>query len=432
VPDSGLNPSLSPAYTLDDSTTCPQASSSGSPASIGTGVYCQYAIDFSPTNFGSFNGSLVLVDNNLNLNAMQSVSISGTGTEQTQTINFTAPTSPVAVNTTPITLTATGGPSGNPVIFSIVGNGPGTISGNQLTVTGPGYIVIAANQAGGSGYFKATQVEQHILVNRLTQTISITPIASPNYVGGTVTLSAAATSGLAVSFVSVHPSICSVSESGGIWTASLLTVGGCSIEAQQGGNATYAGAPQASENFFISPNSQSITLGAVETPAYAGSSVMLLPSATSGLPVTLASSTGSICTVSQPGGVGTPWTVNLVARGRCTLVATQPGNTTYAKAAPVTYTFTISGVSQSIIFPAISEPVSAGSSVPLTATTTSGLAVSYVSVHPSICTVSASGGVWSVNLIAAGGCSVEAEQGGNSTYAGATAVFQNFFVHPQS
>jgi len=67
----------------------------------------------------------------------------------------------------PITLSATGGASANPVVFSIV-SGPGSLSGtnnNILTITGAGTVVIAANQAGNTTYAAAPQVTQSIAVN---------------------------------------------------------------------------------------------------------------------------------------------------------------------------------------------------------------------------------------------------------------------------
>jgi predicted outer membrane repeat protein len=84
-----------------------------------------------------------------------------------QTITFTAPTSPIgfAPNET-VTLSATGGGSGNAVVFSIdkSSTGTGMITGNVLTVTGAGSIVIDANQAGSSTYSAAPQVQQTLVV----------------------------------------------------------------------------------------------------------------------------------------------------------------------------------------------------------------------------------------------------------------------------
>ena len=92
----------------------------------------------------------------------------------TQSIAFTPPTSPVTYGVSPITLSATGDASGDPVNFSIV-SGPGSLSGannSVLNVTGVGTIVVAANQLGDTGYSAAPQVTQSIQVNPATLTVT--------------------------------------------------------------------------------------------------------------------------------------------------------------------------------------------------------------------------------------------------------------------
>ena len=77
---------------------------------------------------------------------------------------------------------------------------------------------------------------------------------------------------------------------------------------------------------FASPGNQ--TLG---TPPPA-----LVATSSSGLPVTITSTTLPVCTVS-----GT--TLTLVAAGSCSLTASQAGDANFAPATPVTHTFTVSG-----------------------------------------------------------------------------------------
>jgi predicted outer membrane repeat protein len=91
-----------------------------------------------------------------------------------QTITFVAP-SPLTYGNAPLTLTATGGGSGNQVIFSLdAASTPGAavLRGNTLTITGVGTIVIDANQAAGAGYTAAAQVQQKIVVNPAPLTIT--------------------------------------------------------------------------------------------------------------------------------------------------------------------------------------------------------------------------------------------------------------------
>jgi hypothetical protein len=88
-----------------------------------------------------------------------------------QTIAFTPPPSPVTYGVSPITLSATGGGSGNPVIFSVL-SGPGSVSGNTLTITGVGTVVVAANQAGNASYSAAAQVTESVIVNQATSIVT--------------------------------------------------------------------------------------------------------------------------------------------------------------------------------------------------------------------------------------------------------------------
>jgi hypothetical protein len=97
---------------------------------------------------------------------------------QPQTITFTQPASPVTYGVTPITLSATGGASGNPVTFSLDSSstpGAATLSGTNnsiLTITGAGTVVVDANQAAGAGYAAAAPVSRNIVVNPATLTVT--------------------------------------------------------------------------------------------------------------------------------------------------------------------------------------------------------------------------------------------------------------------
>ena len=111
--------------------------------------------------------------------------LSGTGASSSltpQTITFTQPTSPVVYSSgLTVALVATGGASGNAVVFSIDASstGTGSISGNTLTVTGVGTLVIDANQAGNSSYSAAAQVQRSVVVTQTPQVINFTQPTSP-------------------------------------------------------------------------------------------------------------------------------------------------------------------------------------------------------------------------------------------------------------
>jgi GH18 family chitinase len=179
-----------------------------------------------------------------------------------------------------------------------------------------------------------------------SQTITF-PAISAQTVGTPLTLSATASSGLTVSFTSTTTSVCTVSGA----TATFIAAGTCSITASQPGNATYAAAPPVSQSFTVNAaglTAQTITFNNPGSQTV-GTSLTLVATASSGLPVSFASQTTSVCTVS-----GT--TATFITTDTCTIQATQAGNATYAAATPVSQSFMVSGAlacgSSSYAFPA--------------------------------------------------------------------------------
>src|ERR1035441_6815558 len=116
-----------------------------------------------------------------------------------QTISF-ATVLPTYYGVGYATLSATGGASGNSVVFSVV-SGPAYIAnGNWLEITGVGTVVVAADQAGNSSYAAAPEVTQNVVVGKESQTITFYSLASVTYGVGPITLSATASSTLPVSY----------------------------------------------------------------------------------------------------------------------------------------------------------------------------------------------------------------------------------------
>jgi hypothetical protein len=162
LPETGDNPSVPASFAWDPSSTCKQTTASSSAAfELATGASCTMAFDFKPTATGTIRGLAELTDNNLNVTGAEQA-IRLTGMQNSQTITFPSRGYSVYYGGAPITLSATGGASGNPVIFSIV-SGPGSLSGPNnsiLNFTGWGTIYVAANQAGNINYTAAPQVTQ--------------------------------------------------------------------------------------------------------------------------------------------------------------------------------------------------------------------------------------------------------------------------------
>jgi hypothetical protein len=333
--------------------------------------------------------------------------------KEAQTINFAA--IPSQKLGTPLALSATAS-SGLPVTFISTTTGVCTVSGTTATFVATGTCTIDAHQAGNGGYLAATAVAQSFAVTKASQTITFATPANQTY-GTPLTLSATASSGLAVNYASTTTSVCTVSGSTVTFVAGAA---GCSIQATQTGNSNYNSAPAILRSFWVYKDAQTINFATIPSQSL-GTPLTLSATASSGLAVTFISTTTSVCTVS-----GT--TATFVATGTCTIDANQAGNGDYLAATVVAQSFTVNQETQTITF---ATPASQTYGTPLTlsATASSGLAVSYASTTPTICTVSGS-----TVTFAAGGatCSIQATQAGNNNYSAATAITRSFWVYKEA
>jgi len=290
------------------------------------------------------------------------------------------------------------------VMITNVGNQPLTATTPGLVVTGPNFVLVAGSgtpvdcgtefsaaplapgascnlnisfepQAVGVLASTAVFTDNALNVSSSSQTIplqgtglpqsqTITFGALSNLMLGSApfTLTATASSSLPVSFASLTTSVCTVSGT----TATLVAAGMCVIQATQAGNATYAAATPVSQGFQVtqqSQTSQTITFGALSNMALGSAPVTLSATASSELPVSFASLTTSVCTVS-----GT--TATLVAVGTCTIQATQSGNGTYSAAAPVSQSFQVEAATFTVTSAPTSATVAPGQSAVFTFTVT--------------------------------------------------------------
>lgn len=142
--------------------------------------------------------------------------------------------------------------------------------------------------------------------------------------------------------------------------------------------------------------------------------------ASSGLPVSFASLTPPICTMSGS-------TVTLITTGTCTIQSGQAGNGDYNPAPPVAQSFAVKSSQksdQTITFGKPADRALGDLPFALSATASSGLPVSFTGNTPSVCTVN--DGL--VTLLAVGACSITATQEGNALINPATPVTQSFTI----
>jgi hypothetical protein len=151
--------------------------------------------------------------------------------QSSQTITFPNP-GPLTYGVAPVTLAATAS-SGLAVTYALI-SGPGVVSGNTLTITDVGSIVVQASQAGSTSYTAAPSVQITIAVSGITipvgdtsttvtagQTVSIPlTVASVNGYAGTVSFTCTVPSAMKGASCSAN----SVPVSGGATVSTNVTL----------------------------------------------------------------------------------------------------------------------------------------------------------------------------------------------------------------
>jgi hypothetical protein len=269
-----------------------------------------------------------------------------------QHITFTSsvPSSPTVGGT--YVVSATGGASGNAVVFSIDPTSTAsacTISGSTVSLTGVGGCVIDANQAGDTNYVVAPQVQQSFAIQAAvgtgptspgSQVITYTSSApSSPTVGGTYVVSATGgASGKPIVFsidATSTAGACAITGS----TVSLTGAGTCVIDANQAGDTSYSAAPEVQQSFSIVLGEQVITFtsSVPSSPTVGGTYVVSATGGASGNAVTFsidAASTKGACTIAGS-------TVSLTGAGTCVIDANQAANASYAAAPEVHQSFVV-------------------------------------------------------------------------------------------
>ncbi len=165
--------------------------------------------------------------------------------KQSQTITFAA-TADATFGDGSFTISPTA-TSGLPVAIDASGKCTvsTTTSPATVTITGAGSCTITASQAGNATFAAATDVPRTFSIDRAKQTITFGSLAGKTVGDADFTVSATASSGLAVSFAATGA--CSIVGT----TVHLTGAGSCTITASQGGNGNYLPAADVSQTFAI-------------------------------------------------------------------------------------------------------------------------------------------------------------------------------------
>jgi hypothetical protein len=331
------------------------------------------------------------------------------------TANYTGSTIANAGYSGPsISFSITGLPKGATYKSNTVTAGAGftlSVSTTPTTPTGSYPLTIQATDGTQLYYAYAT-----LLVTApplKTQTINFG--AAPTLVvGGSGTVSATGgASGNPVTFSSTTLGVCTVSGS----SVNAVTAGTCIIAANQAGNASYNPATQVTQTLTVSKANQTLSFGTAPAIVVGSIGKLSATGGASGNPVSFASTTLGVCTVSAS-------SVNGVAAGTCIIAANQAGNANYNPATQATQTFNVSKASQTLNFGAALSVIVGGNGSLSATGGASGNPVTLTSTTTGVCTVSGT----TVYGLTAGSCTIVASQVGNANYNPATQVTQTFSI----
>ncbi|PCH67083.1 MAG: hypothetical protein COC06_11840, partial [Bacteroidales bacterium] len=168
--------------------------------------------------------------------------------------------------------------SGLEVSFELV-SGSVTLSGNELSITGAGIVVVKALQAGNENYEAAETESRTFSVNKATQDIAFADIDDKTYGDAAFELVASASSGLEVNFELISgPVTLSGNE------LSITGVGTVAVRAIQAGNENYELA-SISRTFEVYKSDQTITFEVIEGIVVVGEPIQLSAISSEGLTV---------------------------------------------------------------------------------------------------------------------------------------------------
>ncbi len=366
--------------------------------------------------------------------AGNSAYLAATPVSRTFTVNAVvagAPTSSVAtagdtqVSVSFVAPSNTGGTSitGYTVTVSPADVAPVNGAASPIVVTGLTngraytFTVTADNSAGTGPASSASNPA----TPKAAQTITFVNPGAQNF-GTTPALSANSDSGLTPTFTSSTNTVCTITAGGAL---TFVTVGTCTINVDQTGNASYLAATQVSRSFTVNavvagaPQKPTVTAGdgaasvAFTAPTFSGGAaitgytVAVIPADVA--PVSASSS--PIAVTGLTNGQAYEFTVtanNSVGAGP----ASTPSNAVTPTAAQV-ITFANPGTQDF------------GTTPTLTATADSGLAATFTTGTANICTVSSGG---ALSFLSVGTCTIHADQNGDASHAAATRVSQSFTV----
>ena len=357
-----------------------------------------------------------------------------------QTVSITQIASPTPRVGTTVTLSATGGGSGNPIIFRARPANICTVVGDQLSIVGYATCFVTGTQAGDADYdaapgfdagYEWQAVEMSFLTRPGSQTITYTSSAPSAVVGDTYSPTAtggATNNPVTFGLTALSSSICTMNGSGVI---RFDHPGTCNIYASQAGSPLdaylYDPAPTTYQAITVSKAPQVLAFsGPAPTPTY-GDGASYTPAATGGVsgnPIafTIDASATAVCTIT--GGI-----VTFQHAGDCVINANQDGNDDYLAAVQIQRTIIVAKADQAITFTTPAPTPTYGDAstyTPAASGGASGNARSFTIDPSSSGSCAITNGT--VTFLNAGTCTLNANQAGTADYNPAPEIQQTVTV----
>ena len=315
------------------------------------------------------------------------------------TVTFTAPANNGGDAITLYTATA------NP------GGATGTEASSPITVTGltngENYIfTVTARNAIGTG---AASAPSNGVGPASPQTITFSNPGSQNF-GTTPTLTAASNSNLTVSFTSSTTGVCTITDEG---VLTFVAAGSCTINANQGGDSSFLPASQVSQTFTVNAVAPGApTIGTATAGDTQASVTFTAPASNGGASIT------DYTVTSNPDGLtgtgsSSPITVVGLTNGQAYIFTVTAINAVGPGSASSDSNSIVPRATQIITFNP-PGPQTFGTTPTFSATADSGLSPTFTSSTPDVCTISGAG---ALIFVSAGTCTINADQGGNGSYA---------------
>jgi|WetSurMetagenome_2_1015567.scaffolds.fasta_scaffold00034_31 gliding motility-associated-like protein len=245
------------------------------------------------------------------------------------------------------------------------------------------------------------------------QTISFPTNLTRKFNESPFTLSATASSGLSMTYSSSNLTVATIMG----FTATLVSLGTSEITARQAGNATWAPANYA-KLLTVSKGDQIITFGTLPAKTYGDADFAISATTSSGLSVSFSGNDNSVATV-----IGN--IVHITGGGTVVITASQAGNSYWNPAPNVPQTLTVAKAGQTISFGSLPVKTYGDADFTISATSSSGLQVSFASGNTAIATVTGN----LVHITGTGDVVITASQPGNTNYAAATDVPQTLTIN---